>query len=392
MGLLDTPPTRDLTLMPGTSPVPSGTINRLQDIAVSLQTNQSEGAFGPGTDGDVVLDGVVAAPAWCTKVGTVYTMTRDAFPNNLTLTGAGVVLVRAGFRPYVRKQFQTIGGAYLDASGGAATSGLAGAAYNLAGVGAPAGTVGGGTTGGNSNNTIGTNGTNVGAPSFSGAGGNGGTSLSAGGVGGTVTAPGPTDGRPEVCLGALMGALVSKNGVQWLKGGASGADGGGGGGTNVGGAPGGGAGVGCLAARKIVLENANDIRCRGGNGGLTTYAGCGGGGGGGGGTEIIVYQQLTVGVGVLNAATVCAGGVQGVGNAEAPPATPGAVGTLFLIKIAVDFVLNSTAPASVPTMLPATYFEPLPDPANFPINSVIVNRTTNEILITYDQLNWTALS
>src|SRR3982750_2610441 len=33
--------------------------------------------FGHGSDGDVTLDGVVAAPAWATKLGTVYTAFRN---------------------------------------------------------------------------------------------------------------------------------------------------------------------------------------------------------------------------------------------------------------------------------------------------------------------------
>src|ERR1700737_2572393 len=50
------------------------------------------------SDGNVTLDGVVAAPSWATKSGTVYTLTRDTALNNLTVTGAGVVLNTANFR------------------------------------------------------------------------------------------------------------------------------------------------------------------------------------------------------------------------------------------------------------------------------------------------------
>jgi hypothetical protein len=386
------PDTRDYSAIAGTSPIAAKTFNNIQDCIVSLKRNQACGDFGPGTDGDVTLDGIVAAPPWCTKVGTVYTMTRDAFPRNLTLSGPGVVLVRAGFRPYVKNKFKTTGGAWLDASGGDATSGLAGAAYNLAGVGAAAGTVNGGGNSVNGSNTIGGNTGNV-INSFCGNGGNGGTSLSAGGVGGVNTLPAATAGRPEACRGPLMGAIVSKTGILWLNGAPGGAVGGGGGGTNIGGAGGGGAGVGCLAARKIELASANDIRCRGGKGGDTTYAGCGGGGGGGGGTEIIVYQEMTIASGVLTAATVCAGGVHGVGNSEAPAATDGGVGTLFLIQIDVDYVGVVSDVSAVPTMLPDVYDDAaLPDPSTFKVNSVIVNRTTKQILITFDQITWTALS
>lgn len=380
------PNTRDLTFLPGISPVASGTLNNMQDCIVSIVANQSDGTFGPGTDGAVTLDGAVAAPSWCTKSGTVYTMTRDAFPNSLTLTGAGVELKTAGFRLRVKNQFQTIGGAFLDNNG-------EDAATFHGGHSAASGTVNGGSANAPDGGTgAGSNGTNA-TNSFGGAGGNGGNGASGvGGTGGTATVPAATAGRPEAHPGPLLGAIAAASGITWLVGGAPGGSGGGGGGGNDGGGGGGPAGVLCLAARRIVLASANDVRCRGGAGGPGLGATIGGGGGGGGGVAIIAYQSLSVASGTLNSATVCAGGAAGVGSGALSLSTAGSTGTLFTLDVSVAYNPVLTGPASPPSALPAAYIEPLPNPGNFAVNSVIVNKTTNQIMITYDQVNWTALS
>lgn len=54
--------------------------------------------------------------------------------------------------------------------------------------------------------------------------------------------------------------------------------------------------------------------------------------------------------------------------------------------------VSATVATVVPTALPAVYYEPLPDPGNFPLNAVIVNATTKSLLITLDNLTWQALT
>lgn len=390
MGL---PDTRDYTAIPGTSPVKAATINNLQDCVVSLKKNQSAGEFGDGGDGNVTLDGVVAV-GWATKVGTVYTLNQDVFCDTLILSGAGVVLkfgsaASGVFKVYCKTQFKTQGGAYADLSGTDAALNIAGAAYGAGG------TVTGTTASPNGTNGNGANIAAV-ANAYGGIGGNGGTSLSAGGTGGTITSPGASKGRlNNICGGPLLGTIYSPSqGATAIAGGAAGAPGGGGGTVNVGGAGGNPGGVLCLAARKITLESSADIRARGGKGGdCTNSSNSGGGGGGGGGVVLLTCCSYSVGVGAINDGTMVAGGAAGLGQgAQAPAATAGHGGLIFLQVIDVSYQATTTAPASVPTALPPVYFEPLPDPANFPTNAVIVNATTLTWVITLDNLNWTALT
>jgi hypothetical protein len=389
---------RFLTFLARVSAIPAKGVNMLQDGIISLVSNQSSSNYGSGVDGDLVLDGVVAAPAGMLKTGAAYRLVQDWCGGTLTVTGAGVALLTStaegSFRIYCKTKLKTAGGAYIDASGADAVLNVGGAATND-------GTVQKSFGGPNGTNGNGTNGT---APVHGVAGnsGNGGTSLSAGGNG-VSSAPPATAvfSRPEsICGGPWLGAGFSPMAAPVaLAGGASGASGGGGGTVNVGGGGGGGGGVLAIAARSIELESASDLRCRGGKGGdCTNSSNSGGGGGGTGGLALIVCQQLTVGAGVVDAATVCPGGAAGAGNGlQAPAATAGAVGKLYLIKTDVEYVPVASADDEVAglMMLPDTFEEgAVPDPSTMPLRAVIciTNGPDNQALyINRDGTKWSAL-
>lgn len=277
------------------------------DYIAYLMTSGVMQPFGDGSDGAATLDGSVAAPGWATKSGTVYTMTRDAFLSNLTVTGAGTRLFTAGYRLYVRGTLTTASSGQIDVWPGDAVA--------QTGIAASLGTIAAGGSGVNGNaNASGTAGTGV-TGSLGGSGGAGGTGNGTSGAGGgAATQLTANAGSPRVFSGATFGAAVSRTGTTFITGGGSGASGGGDVAGGTGGAGGCGGGVLAIAARNVVLANAANLSAKGGAGGPGSSgvgANTGGGGGGGGGVLLLVYATATVSVGTLNAATCCAGGAGG---------------------------------------------------------------------------------
>ncbi len=303
-------------------------LNDMQDWLVYLYANRSSGAFGDGSDGDVTLDGSVAAPSWASKSSNVYTMTRSAYCNNLTLSGTAVLKMK-GFRLFVRNTLTTSGGE-LSNDGNAAVNetGGAGITANIV-KGSENGALGGAGVGPNGNSAT---------TSLGGAGGNGGAGLSGAGTGGTSSSATIAENLIRAYSPATLGAVLSQsNGTVWINGGAGGGAGGGGGGSNLGGGGGGGAGVIAVAARTVILLNAANLHAIGGVGGDGDST-CGGGGGGGGGVLILVSETTSISSGTLNVATCCiggAGGAAGIGGGTFAGST-GASGNVYLVSLAVS--------------------------------------------------------
>ena len=295
------------------------------DYIAYLMTNVAV-QFGDGSDGNATIDGV-ATVAWASKVGTVYTMTRDCYCKNLTVTGAGVILKPAGYRVFASGTVTTASSGSISWDGNAAVNQTAGAA-------SATGSLAGGSAGGNGGAASSGNGSNgtVAATSFGGGGGNGGLAGGTGGTGGTASGPAAYMGSPRAYSASTVGYLVgspSAPAVLAISGGAGGG-GGGGGSTGVGGGGGGGGGLGIIACRALALAAAGDIHAAGGAGAAQSGGiNGGGGGGGGGGTLILVY--VSKGGTTFSAATNCAGGAFGAGNGTGASGVVGSNGTVIEI-------------------------------------------------------------
>ena len=145
----------------------------------------SAGQFGDGSDGALTFDGS-ATVLGMAPVSHVYTLTRDIFATNLTLSSAIVTIKTNGWRIYCTGTLTTNGGGIRadGASGVLGAAGAAGAVRSIAsGSAGGAGQAGAGSAGNNIASTLSYagNGASGGAGS-SGAGGTGGTN------GGAITA------------------------------------------------------------------------------------------------------------------------------------------------------------------------------------------------------------
>lgn len=275
-----------------------------------------------GVDGAATLDGA-ATVAWATRVGNIYTMTRDAFLTSLTING-GVTLKPAGFRLFGTGTLTTVAGApngQISCDGNPGVGLTAGAAGST-------GTLLSGYAGGNGG-AAGVNPGNSGSnqTGFAGAGGHGGDGTSVPGNGGTMTAPAASLGRPDAFNAGNLGTIQGLSGTTVTFTAIGGGAGGGGGGGAAGGVTGGGGaggGVMVIVFRALSLASAADIHCTGGAGANGTI-GCGGGGGGGGGVLIIAYGSKNAVT--FSAATNCAGGAAGSGPTVV--ATAGSTGALY---------------------------------------------------------------
>jgi len=290
---------------------------------------QPKSLFTDGLDGDATLDGTNTV-SWASKVGNVYTMTRDAFPRNLTMTNAGVILKTANWRLLGSGLCTTVGGAVIQNDGPAGSGGNGGVAI-------AAGSLGVGSNGGSNlaTNNPGGNGTNLTAV-IGARGGSGGTAgANGGGAAGTITAPAASAGSVHVLNPQTAGFIFSTT-ATWLQ--INGGSGGGAGGdaSVTGSAGGGGAGGGIMVVmfRQFNLANASDIHCAGGAGANAVAGGgtgSGGGGGGGGGVLILAAGNINQ---TLSAAVNCAGGAGGLHAGTAADGVAGSNGTLLLFSLA----------------------------------------------------------
>lgn len=331
---------------PGVVPVisiPAGTDTRsIESITQQMKVNADglaytwqfplNGFFGDGSDGSVIFDGT-STVLGLVPSSSVYTLTRDIYCINITLSGASTVVKTNGYRIYAKGTVTTSGGAIISASGNngsGSTAGTAGAT----------GTVMAGASGGaGAASAVGNPGNNGTGYSYGGQGGTGGSGSTnpggAGALGGSLTLN-ATLGSPRLysasTLGAILGGGASSPYVNWYVGGGGGGSGGGNSGTSGGGGAGGG--VLCIAARTLSLANASDLRAWGGNGGAGVSGNSGGGAGGGGGVAVIAYATLTAAAGSMSSATNCAGGSGGAGFGTGATGGAGNTGTLFLIQLA----------------------------------------------------------
>ncbi len=270
------------------------------------------GLGGDGADGAATFDGS-ATPAGSTKSGSDYTLTRDVFYTDMTIS-TGCTVNPAGYRIFGTGTLTLNGTAKIFRNGnnGASASGASGGAGGAALAdgylkGSKAG--GNGGTADNVSPTNPTDGTSTAnslgsSANVAGAGGNGfrGSGHAAGATG-TVTAS-LTTPKTAWQLHLLLditatGATLkfdnsaSAGGGGWGAGGNGGGLGGGGGGT---GSPG---GIIAIYFKTIVDNASSTISVNGGNagnaanGGASDAGGGGGGSGGNGGELIMVYGTFT---------------------------------------------------------------------------------------------------
>lgn len=319
------------------------------DFIAYLMLKSINALFGDGSDGNATLDGTNTV-SWATKVGSVYTMTRDAYLNNLTVTGAGVEL-RAGsataqtnYRIFGRGLLTTLGGAIITSNGAAAVTTSSGAGSWVPSNGP---SCGGGTSGGPGGSAAGT----AGSAAFFAAGGVGGAggagSNGAGAAGGAITVSALTSATnsglrlysgPHLfgyAVGGGLGTLFTGNqGFATPILGGTGGGGGGGGAAGNGGGGGGGGGVLPIAFCNVSLANGTDLQAKGGAGGANSGTNDGGGAGGGGGLILLACSTLAIASGSISAAVNCAGGAGGNGTGTGVAGAAGANGNYILIPLA----------------------------------------------------------
>jgi hypothetical protein len=307
---------------------PSDAMSITTDTSVVMATREYvdervRECFGDGSDGEAVLDGTNTF-SWASKSGDTYTLTRDVFLTNLTLSGAAITLKTANFRVFGTGILTTNGGKIVSSGGSSAHSA------------ASAGTLNGGTDGGTPTSGAGGNGGTQSNSGFSGQGGAGGAgSGGAGGSGGTITTR--TDiSQLRAYSAALLGAFIGNlAGVPTLLICSGGSGGGAGGGNGVSGVFGGaGAGVLAIAFRYVVLNSASDLQAAGTAGLDAVVTNGGGGGGGGGGTLILVRETLSVNdSSTITAANCCPGGAGGAKLGTGVAGSAGSNGSAIDIEI-----------------------------------------------------------
>lgn len=285
--------------------------------------------FGLGVDGDVTI-----------ASGTT-TLTKDAFYNNLTISGTGKIAA-AGHRVFVAGTLDltaapagainndgNAGGNASGATGGSVAAAAAGGAFIGAGVGASGigrtATTGAGTTGGAS--TAGS--TLWGGCAAGVAGGAGGAGSNAGGTANSPGGDSTSFASPKFPKHITHAVNPSTTLVQVNSGGYGGSSGGGDG-TNAGGGGGGGGGNAgglVVAAHTLVTGTstpAGVIRCNGGNGGnggtpSAGNTGGGGGGAGGGGGWVQLLVSVREGGSVANGVQANGGAGGAGGNGHGSP-------------------------------------------------------------------------
>ena len=302
---------------PGNGTVPTWNSGAQAWQAVSPPSGNYDGAFGDGSDGSATLDGT-ATVAWATKVGSLYTMTRDCWLTGLTVN-SGVTLLPNGNRIFCQGTVTIASGGSLLANGNPGSGSTAGAATGSAvlggGVAGGAGQAGNGTSGSNgSNATLG-----VGS---SGAGGAGASGL-AGGAASAENGAAWMLRAPQILATGTISYLSS---VRSLGGGCGGG-GGGGDSTNKGG--GGGSGAGIIAILAWSVTNAGTMSATGGGGGAPSAGNCGGGGSGGGGL-ILMY---TLSAWTNTGTTAVTAGAAGSGVGTGANGTAGTAGNVLNVVV-----------------------------------------------------------
>jgi len=307
------------------------------------------GAFGDGSDGNIVFDGTTTILGMVPSSNT-YTLTKDVFALNLTVD-VGVTIISAGFRLFALEDGENNGTIHND--GAAGTNGTSGAM----GAGGAAGLTGGSwgtnlgaeasagsngvrrTTSGNNNSSVSTGAGN----SIGGRGGKGGTtatpSVGSSGNSGNASPPSATAGYPRFLPYAVTGIrpINAAGNASWEFG-----TGGSGGGVaqsaaNTVSSGGGGGGAGGVFIFARYLNNTGTIRAHGGVGGNGYVSGAGnqaagGGGGGGGGGVILVYQTFSGNTPTVAGGAAGTDATNGSGSMGTAAAT-GANGTVITLPV-----------------------------------------------------------
>lgn len=303
-------------------------------------------SFGDGSDGVGAADGSTAL-AGATLAANVYTLTRDVYFTNLTIS-TGITIKPSGYRIFGTGTLTMNGTALIHGNGNNGTKGTDGTTGGAGGAGGaaladgylkgsiagPTGGTGGavgfpGNSGGaptNTTNSIGKNGVD---------GGNGGTGEQ---IGGSASGAGiATASNVKLIanwhLATLLDISSTGSTVKFDNSASSGAGGGGGGSTAGKGGGGGGAGSGgriiAIYFRNIVIGVSASITANGGNGlyggdgqAATNASGGGGGGGGNGGQIVLIYNTIT-----NNGSITANGGTFGTGGLGIGTGGNGANGT-----------------------------------------------------------------
>lgn len=327
----------------------------LTTAQILAMLNIGIGGFGPATDGSVVFDGAAAVAGYSGPVSNVYTATREAFFQNVTINGSVVVNQHTFPGPNVRGTLTNNGDlnwSGADASG--ATGGLASASTGPL----PAGTAGGGGGAANTNGTNGTSSNNaprgfsttsaaggIGqisptppTPAGSGGighGGGGGGSLANGGSGGVVSLVAASNGDWQDKSSASMAILLGGGSVVKMTASTGGGGGAGGGTGSVGG--GAGAGGSWAVVRAFAFAGSGTYTARGGNGANGTsptsgsnQGGGGGGGSGSGGVVVVVTADQAPPTFNVAAGTPGSGAV---GNGSGQTGAVGASGGVGLVLV-----------------------------------------------------------
>lgn len=269
----------------------------------SVVSSELSAYFGDGSDGSVVLNGTNTY-SFLTKVGNVYTMQRDTYFNDVSIS-TGCELVSDGWLISING---TLGGEGtinwgVPSNGSNGTNSVNGAGAVANGSGRFK-TTPGGTGGSNSGGSQGT------AGQLGGTSGKGADWVNGGGAALAVT-------TQYVKIGTM--AYNTLNGFDLASGATFnfkaylGGSGGGGGGSNSTGDRGGGGGSGGAPLVILVRNWTGTVTLKsiGGNGG-NGYSSAGGGGGGGGGTVVVIYYTKTwTGSYVLTGGTFGTGGSGG---------------------------------------------------------------------------------
>lgn len=280
-----------------------------------------------GADGNVLFDGV-ATVLGLAPSSSVYTLTRDIWPDNLTVS-AGVSIKTAGFCIYVKNQVLNLGTIQFNGNPGIGIT--AGASFTNQGTLYMAGGAGGAgrNTTGAGNGGAGSGGNNIARSS----GGNGGQADA-----GNAAGAGNATAQPAAAAGDILDLsfgtrrrLLTNVTLSLPNGGG----GGGGGSVNVGtgtatSGAGGGAGGGVLLTCAILI-NSGTISANGGNGGTAVGTGnaLAGGGGGGSGGWVWVAAGRIVSRGTITAL----GGIAGTsfGSVQIAPAN-GTAGVVVVLE------------------------------------------------------------
>lgn len=271
------------------------------------------GDLGDGSAGAVNLNGTNTF-SWATLVGSIYTMTGDAYATSLTIA-SGVTLATNGWR--IWGAGAVINNGTLSYPGPNATSSTGGnnsSGGPLTQNGGGNGATGAGAAGGNSGTLMGVGNAGAGGTGSSGAGGAG------------VTAK-ATSQIFRSCPAVVQTCAIGWNSGNLRLGGGGSGGGGGGDGTNKGG--GGGSGGGMILITCYIFVNNGTVNVSGGNGFTPTTGNCGGGGAGAGGI-LLVYSAAASTLGTVTASAGTPG--SGVGSGTAGGTATAGSGVNFVMS------------------------------------------------------------